>query len=94
METYKAVALSTGHLRESDAKALSFLVGTDQLIMERDTGFFVKLMVDTENKGINARPELSPEFNRIIQWASEKGFALIEFDGAAETVDIFPTFDW
>lgn len=90
-DTYSVVALCTSHLSELDKDAIHDLrKGGNQMILKRDTGFFVKLY---DEIGYNLYDGFSDGFKNIVKWAHEAGFRMIEFDGAAEELSIFPVYD-
>lgn len=94
IETYRVVAMSTGHLTEGDRDSLTEAASdrAENMVMVRPTGFFIKLydLADSDD----LRHGESEELKRIIQWAKGCGFQLIEFDEAANEISAFPTFDW
>jgi hypothetical protein len=94
IETYAVVAMSTGHLTEQDRDALIEAArNTDEnMVMERDTGFFVKLMGPDSDHDL--RHGHSENLLRIIRWASSAGFGMIEFDRDAPAISCFDFFDW
>lgn len=93
IETYQTIAVSTQHLSRHDDLALSAAaqgVGkTDNMIMERDTGYFIKLYLDEDGENLNHRPQLSLGANMVIAWAHAQGFQMIEFDCDAEPLKHF-----
>lgn len=89
---YKVVVLSTAHLTESDKDAME--LGdheNSQMIMKRDTGFFVKLYDELES---NYCGFMSESLLKIIRWAHHERFSMIEFDSDARELSQFETFDW
>lgn len=95
MESYKAAALSTAHLTQNDVSELQKLAGSDPMIMERDTGVFIKLYCGSEEgMAANFRPQFSDELKRIIRVLLSRGYQMIEFDADAEESDDFPIHDW
>jgi len=91
IETYTAVAMSTGHLSEED-KALLSKQAKDpgcSRIMEREYGFFIKVPGEPADVGYNLIEGGSKELNRIIIWAMGCGFQMIEFDADANYIDGF-----
>lgn len=94
MEIYKVLVLSTGHLTESDSRVLSSLAKTDSMIAERDTGYFLKLYVPEGPNDHNYRLGMSPDFHRIVAYATAKGFLMIEFDRDAAPVAEFSMHVW
>ena len=86
VEVYRCAALSSAHLGPDDRRALTRYVesGAEQMVTERDTGFFVKLY---EEWACNAEAAfmraLSKRTRALIQALHRAGFRLIEFDGDA-----------
>tara|TARA_R110002167_G_scaffold204404_1_gene408434 strand:+ start:3741 stop:4055 length:315 start_codon:yes stop_codon:yes gene_type:complete len=91
IETYKAVALSTGHLTEADRDYLAVLSTQSSMVMSRDEGFFVKLYEEMEPSTI---AHFGETLGAVIEWAYSLGVRLVEFDRDANTSDLFPTFEW
>lgn len=91
-EEYRVLAVSTSHLHKSDIHGMECAArtGTEQMLMERDTGFFLKLYEEDTEPERNVRPEWSNDANRIIRWAYVHGYRMIEFDADAQTMDTFP----
>lgn len=94
-ESYKCLAVSTAHLTDRDKRALSSLAGEDQMIFERDCGYFIKLYEPAErgDDDLNYREGLSHYFKNLIEYAVNKGYRMIEFDRDVEVLDIFPTHE-
>lgn len=91
-EHYQVVAMSTSHLTEADRDSLLGAVGQrDQMVLQRDTGFFVKLFVDETES--NFRHGDSETIKNIIRWAHRSGYQMIEFDCDAAVLPRFPVFD-
>jgi hypothetical protein len=95
IETYSAVAMSTGHLAPADFKLLDRMVDTREStrILKRPYGYFIKLAGDAHKVEHDLIPEASDELNRIIVWAKASGFSLIEFDSDAPRIDGFQFFE-
>lgn len=91
-DTYKAIGIYIGHLSKPDREALKELSedGEVTMVMERDTGFFVKLYDEAK---YNVYGELSDLANNILAFAYEAGFRMIEFDCDATAYDCLPCFD-
>lgn len=93
VESYRVMAISTCHIQKEDTEALTNLAKRgDGMIMERDTGFFIKLYGD-ELEG-NERTDYSEFLNQIIRYAFEHGFQMIEIDQAGPEVAGFTVFNW
>lgn len=89
---YKVVVLSTAHLTEGDKDAMELgNHDNSQMIMKRDTGFFVKLYDEVES---NYCGFMSESLLKIIRWAHHERFSMIEFDSDARELSQFETFDW
>lgn len=95
METYRCVCLSLKHITKEDSLRISQLsqstLPEHGMIMERDTGFFIKLY---EITGSNYYRELSERVNRLLMWARSMGFRMVELDIDAPDLEEFKTFDW
>jgi hypothetical protein len=92
-EQYKCIAISTGHLSPDDLGRLHRIVsaGNCNMVMERDTGFFVKLY------GVNVDvPEhflgMSDHFNDLLRQVALAGYLLVEFDCDAQVYSCLPVF--
>ncbi len=93
IETYSAVALSTAHLRPEDDLALrAASKAQSSMVLARSEGYFIKLHAGGE--GTNTHPNYSDELNAVLQWATESGHQLVEFDCDAAVTDRFPSFVW
>lgn len=94
-EQYRVIAISTGHLTEEDISALEIAAddSDENMVLERDTGFFIKLYEDDEDGGINLRHGHSDTIQTLIQWCHAAGFRMIEFDCDAPTLPHFPVFN-
>lgn len=92
-ESYRCLCLSTAHLTKNDVGVLEELAGkkADQMIFERDSGFFIKLYEESE---YNQREGMSAGYHKIIEYALAKGFRMIEFDCDVEALDIFESHNW
>ncbi|MDB2343146.1 hypothetical protein N9V62_00495 [Porticoccaceae bacterium] len=90
LETYSAVCLSTEHLAPSDLVELTRLARDPGQVLERDTGFFVKLCEECE---YNLGSFYSDELDSIIKWAHALGYRIIEFDCDVEVLSQFPVFE-
>lgn len=92
-ESYRVMAISISHITELDSTFLSKLANDgDNMIMERDSGFFIKLYGDELE--LNEREELSVSLNKIITHACNHGFQMIEIDQAIPALDIFRVHEW
>ena len=95
-DTYRVVAVSTGHLTSSDMRYLEgvskYVVDTerDNMVMARDTGWFIKLYDEPE---YNQRVGLSIAANELLKLAHMAGFKMVEFDSEAEVVDGIPSMN-
>ncbi|GBO89163.1 DUF5983 family protein [Marinobacter salsuginis] len=95
IETYSAVAMSTGHLAPADFKLLDRMVDTQEStrILKRPYGYFIKLAGDAHRVEHDLIHQASDALNRIIVWAKAAGFSLIEFDSDAGYIDGFTVFE-
>lgn len=100
LETYKVMVVYTGHITKDDNDLLHSLTHRHphalehplrNMIMDRDTGYFIKLYDELE---LNLCPEHSSSFNKLIKWAFNNGFRMIEIDCDGPAYDMFETFDW
>lgn len=102
METYTALAMSTGHLTRDDNSLLHAITHRHPhalkhhfhgMIMNRDEGYFIKLYDERYlNEDI---PEISPALQKIILYAHDQGHRLLEFDcDAPEYPELFDIFNW
>jgi hypothetical protein len=83
-DKYACIALSTSHLTQNDKDKLTNTATTDcGMIMERDTGYFIKLYVDKEYT-LYLIDNLSQEAQDVIMACHNAGFQLIEFDRDAD----------
>lgn len=92
METYQAIALSTSHIERSDAVALNLAGKQTEMVFERDSGYLIKLY--TDDLALNIRSDYSPSLKRVVEFAYERNFALIELDVAAEVLDELHQHSW
>lgn len=80
-EQYKTLCISTGDISAEDLNNLKHI--DSQMIMERDTGFFIKLY-DEEEYNNDEFQSLSFKTMVIIHAARDAGFRVIEIDCDAE----------
>lgn len=80
-EQYKAIGLSTGHVKESDHVILERMASKLQYnqVMNRETGWLVKLY-DGSDMITDYFKALSPEFREMLVTVYKSGFRMIEFD--------------
>jgi len=92
-ESYKVVVLSTSHLSKKDVEALDHAISDgDNMVLKRMTGFFIKLY--PSNTASNFRHGHSESIKKLISWALNKGYQMIEFDCDGNLVPQFPTYEW
>lgn len=92
-EEYKVVAISTGHLTLEDRDALTEAVNNgNQMILQRDYGFFFKLYGEELESNFNHVN--SKTINEIVAWAFNEGYQMIEFDCDAQPLPNFPLYEW
>lgn len=93
-DTYRVVAVSTGHLTSSDMRYLESVSvrepNRDNMIMSRDSGWFIKLY--DEDDMYNHREGLSIAANEILRLAYMAGYRMVEFDSDAEVIDGIPYY--
>lgn len=98
-EEYHCLAVSTAHIRESDAKELQRLADAPpdvcDMIMARESGFFVKLFADENaEQRLNYYPGLSHEANALLELACRAGYLMVELDCDALRYPGLPEFSW
>jgi hypothetical protein len=91
-ESYKVLVLSTAHLRDYDIQRLTHKARDPEnnMVMERDTGFFVKLY---DNLDYDQDEKQSLNFNVIVATAHNEGFRMLEFDRDAPVYDDFSSYE-
>lgn len=83
-DTYKAIAISTSHLTQDDKDKLTNTAESDcGMIVERDTGYFIKLYDEVEYTR-NLIDNLSQGAQDVIMACHDGGFTMIEFDRDAD----------
>lgn len=80
---YKAVAISTADITQHDMNNLPHI--DSGMIMQRDTGFFIKLYEEAEYNLMEFQ-HLSFQLNTILQQAHYLGYRMVEIDCDAEPV--------
>lgn len=94
-ETYPVLALSTGHMTFKDSQYLDVLANTgSNMVMTRESGYFIKLYAGEDELEMNLNVHYSPFLTRVITFAYESGFELIEFDTDAPVIEEFTVHDW
>ncbi len=97
-DSYQCIGVNLDHLKEDDKHALDCMT-SDSMVMERDTGWFVKLYEkDDESKSVEELykqmyPGATDNLLSIMCASYRAGFRLIEFDADALHIDVFPVFD-
>ncbi len=93
-EQYRVLMVSTAHLSKSDCVAIQKLAEDCKcnMIMGRDTGWYVKLFDDpTSNQDYEG---MSENFHTLLRAVLAAGFMMIEFDSAAGIhSELGPTYD-
>jgi hypothetical protein len=93
-EQYTTLVLSTAHISEEDIRYLSELDESHLLhnmVMERDTGIFVKLYEEFDPQ---VCADLEQSFAGILEKATSLGYRMIEFDLDAPVVAELPVYEW
>ena len=90
-EQYRCVALSTAHIKKVDLMALDRQSEDEQMVLVRDTGYFIKLY---EEEDYNCHSSYSLRLNVLIRKAHMAGFRMIELDRDAPILDNFPSSEW
>ena len=97
LETYRAAALSTAHLRPDDIRAIERMIGDHHpqcRFMSRDTGFFVKLYGPSDDDDNHYRDlPISGDLVALLQAFDQSGFHLVEFDADASELNGLPVYD-
>ena len=92
METYQVIALSTSHIEEDDTGALRIAAFQTNMVMERESGFFIKLYMN--DLAGNLRGDYSPSLCKVIEFAFNNDFQMIELDSDAEAIPELEQHDW
>lgn len=92
METYRVIALSTAHIEHSDVATLSAAVDESNMVMKRDTGFFIKLYLNS--LAGNFRKDYSKSLKEVIAYAFDNNFEMIELDSDAPVIQELNQHDW
>lgn len=98
-DQYKVIGINTCHIRQSDADTLTML-GEDPcvpMILERDTGAFVKLYPDMKDEKRVLEvdyPGFSEAFYHVLAQAKLAGYTMVEFDNAAAEYEMLPQYEW
>jgi hypothetical protein len=89
IETYRVMAISSGHLTFEDTQLLDYKANhyAENMVMGRDTGFFMKLY---EKDQCNDDDSYSESLKDIIRYAVTHGFRMIEFDCDAPVCELWP----
>lgn len=91
-ETYKFTCVSTGHLRQSDVKAMEDFSGA---VANYPEGFFIWTgYAPSQEVPPDVMKEIGPILGAILDAASAEGYAYVQFDSDGPELDGFPTFDW
>ena len=90
VEEYKLAALSTAHLTEDTAKALTAGAGSKEvdepLVAVFEYGYFVSCLI--------GGPSRYADLEVVRKWARENGYGYVLIDRDASTVDGLDTYDW
>lgn len=91
-ETYKALAVSTAHLTPEDIIILQQEAADSEewMVMAREPGFFIKLYDEVD---ANLHHGHSESIKKIIEYAVNQGFRMIEFDRDASELELFPVYE-
>lgn len=99
IDCYTALVLSTGHLSDDDKTTLNYLQHTTNMIMTRDTGWFVKLyefddsQLDIQRQLALNYPQSSLSLQKILSCAYLSGYRLIEFDADGTELAQLPLYE-
>lgn len=91
-DSYKAIGISTYHLSLDDTVDLDGLAFDREcnMVMKRDTGWFVKLY---DSPQANDREHLTEHLKSLFRACLGAGFRMIEFDADASIYHNLQTFD-
>ncbi|MBL1456388.1 hypothetical protein [Methylophaga sp.] len=92
METYPVIALNVSHIEKADDDALRIAAFQTNIVMERDSGFFIKLYMN--DLADNLRGDFSPSLCKVIQFAFNYNFDWIELDSDAEAISELDQHAW
>tara|TARA_R110001599_G_scaffold350659_2_gene581138 strand:- start:69 stop:347 length:279 start_codon:yes stop_codon:yes gene_type:complete len=92
METYQVIALSTSHIEQADNNALRIAAFQTNMVMERESGFFIKLYMN--DLAGNIRGDYSPSLCKVIEFAFNNNFEMIELDSDAQIIQELDQHDW
>lgn len=87
LETRSVVVLTTAHVSEATAQALSS-GALGETVLATPYGWIVK----ARHRG--ALHNDLRDLEAICEWAVKNGFDWIEFDRDAESIESLPVFDW
>ena len=96
MEIYTCIAMSTAHLSDKSQRVLANTAKHRHMpghgmVVERDTGFFIKLYEENEYNlsWINFIEDLA-DLADLVSWAHRAGARLIELDAGSATLQPCP----
>jgi hypothetical protein len=91
IDQYKTVGISVDHISEADRDSLSELAADEScgMILERDTGWFIKLYEDIDS---NNRYLISEGLKSLLESCLKAGYRMIEIDCDAQTYENLPTY--
>ena len=92
-ETYRVVVLSTAHLTSQDNEWLSVQNTVTSDIIARPYGYLIKLPGDDVDDFMSEH-SFSENLQKIIYWAINAGFGMIEFDCDAEVQSQLAVYEW
>ena len=91
LEEYKVLVLSTAHLGTNDIIFLNLLSrdNDEWMVMSREPGYFIKLHEDLND---NKQFFISHTMEKIIKFAHDNDYRMIEFDRDGPIVTLFQQF--
>ena len=92
METYQVIALSTSHIEEDDTSALCIAAFQTNIVMERESSFFITVYMN--DVAGNLSGDYSPSLCKVIEFAFNNNFEMIELDSDAEAIPELDQHDW
>lgn len=90
-DQYSTICISTAHVSKEDRTKLSRMCFDPNcnMIMKRDTGWFVKLYDEAEDNDY----DVSEDLKALFYYCVEAGFRMIEFDCDAEIYGFFTRYE-
>ena len=92
---FRCIVLSIVHLSREDQNDLySAILDNDGMVLERDTGYLIKLYeIDHDDPNYNLGFGSSESIKAIIMAAYAAGYRMIDFNADGPVCDDFPVYD-